>query len=224
MVRRRGAGCITRHVLGSCLKDPTSKHRSSAYTIAKRSAGLARSVRTEDWRYTEWNGPGAAELLDSTELSNRVDDDNLQEVRTLLQEQLGLAARQAQTQAGRVTEHIRPDVRQAAPGALQVCLTPHRSRARSMTSRYRHLRTKSSPSAPRNHKRIGTGYERLEDRLLLAAVTFDTPSRNSGDGSWVLEQRNGTDVHIGQNYLYYNVNLSSAFPEFSSGRHTLRQS
>lgn len=59
-------------------------------------------------------------------------------------------------------------------------------------------------------------FERLEDRLLLASVTFDTPSSNGGDGTWTTQQRDGTSVAVGPAYLYYNVN-PGAFPGFQVG-------
>ena len=86
--------------LAPVLQDPTADHRSMAYTIARRSAGLGRSIRTDDWRYTEWMGPDAAELLDSTEKSNRIDDDRLQDLIIELQECLASAARRAQDALG----------------------------------------------------------------------------------------------------------------------------
>ncbi len=58
--------------------------------------------------------------------------------------------------------------------------------------------------------------EQLESRLMLTTVTFDSPTSNQGDGTWVLEQREGVDVHLGNNYLYYNVNLAD-LPGFQSG-------
>ena len=82
--------------LASVLQDPTADHRSMAYTIARRRAGLGRSIRTEDWRYTEWIGPGAAELLDSTEQSNRIDDASLKGLIIEFRERLASAARRAQ--------------------------------------------------------------------------------------------------------------------------------
>ena len=65
--------------------------------------------------------------------------------------------------------------------------------------------------------RSGVGFERLEPRLCLSTVTFTTPSSNGGDGTWVLEQRDGTDVYVGPAYLYYNTNPFVAFPGFQQG-------
>ncbi len=69
-----------------------------------------------------------------------------------------------------------------------------------------------------NRLRAGrkTSFERLEQRQLLTVVTFDAPSSNSGDGTWVLEQREGIDVHVGPAYLYYNTS-PAAFPGFQVG-------
>jgi len=44
---------------------PQGTHRDSAYTVVKRGEILGRSVRTERWRYTEWDfGRQGAELYD----------------------------------------------------------------------------------------------------------------------------------------------------------------
>ncbi len=69
----------------------------------------------------------------------------------------------------------------------------------------------------RNRRPLSTTLERLEDRLLLAAVTLTTPSSNGGDGTWSQQQREGVDVYVGPAYLYYNVNPFSAFPGFQQG-------
>ena len=63
----------------------------------------------------------------------------------------------------------------------------------------------------------GLQLESLESRLVLASVTFTTPSTNGGDGTWVAEQRDGTDVVVGPAYLYYNLNPFAAFPGFAQG-------
>ncbi len=59
-------------------------------------------------------------------------------------------------------------------------------------------------------------FERLENRVLLTTLTFTTPSSNSGDGTWSLEQRDSTNVYVGPAYLYYNTNPSN-FPGFQAG-------
>ncbi len=74
-----------------------------------------------------------------------------------------------------------------------------------------------SRRASQNNSRVGAGCERLEDRLLLSAVTLIHPSSNGGDGTWVHQQRQGTEVHVGPAYLYYNINPVTAFPGFQSG-------
>ncbi|QEG36363.1 hypothetical protein [Bythopirellula goksoeyrii] len=61
-----------------------------------------------------------------------------------------------------------------------------------------------------------TTFEKLEDRLLLTTVTFNAPSSNSGDGTWVAGQRDGVNVHVGPAYLYYNTS-PAAFPGFQVG-------
>ena len=45
------------------LADPSAPGKDAAYTMMTRG-GVARSVRTARWRYTEWGGPGQAELYD----------------------------------------------------------------------------------------------------------------------------------------------------------------
>ncbi|MEQ8837908.1 MAG: hypothetical protein RID07_13970, partial [Lacipirellulaceae bacterium] len=59
-------------------------------------------------------------------------------------------------------------------------------------------------------------FELLEERRLLTTVTFNSPSSNSGDGTWVAEQREGTTVHVGPAFLYYNTTLN-AFPGAQAG-------
>ena len=72
-------------------------------------------------------------------------------------------------------------------------------------------------SASKRTNRVGSTFERLEDKLLLAIVTLGTPSSNSGDGTWVLEQRLGVDVHVGPAFVYYNINPATVFPSFQAG-------
>jgi hypothetical protein len=61
-----------------------------------------------------------------------------------------------------------------------------------------------------------TTFEKLEDRLYLTTITFTTPSSNSGDGTWVAEQRDLVNVFVGPAYLYYNTN-PNLFPGFQAG-------
>jgi iduronate 2-sulfatase len=47
------------------LTDPAAKHKDGAITVVKRGAVLGRSIRTERYRYTEWDdGKKGAELYD----------------------------------------------------------------------------------------------------------------------------------------------------------------
>ncbi|QEL14184.1 sulfatase [Limnoglobus roseus] len=47
------------------LDDPTAKHKAAALTVVKRAAVMGRSVRTDQYRYTEWDGgKKGAELYD----------------------------------------------------------------------------------------------------------------------------------------------------------------
>ncbi len=82
--------------------------------------------------------------------------------------------------------------------------------SRRRVSRFATRRRKNRPSD------FGRTFERLEDRLLLTSVTFTTPSSNGGDGTWTLQQREGTNVYVGPAYLYYNVN-PAAIPGFQVG-------
>lgn len=59
--------------------------------------------------------------------------------------------------------------------------------------------------------------EKLEDRRCLSAVSLFEPSRDSGDGTWDLQQRAGTDVYVGSKYLYYNVDQAASLPGFQTG-------
>ena len=67
-------------------------------------------------------------------------------------------------------------------------------------------RTASAVRDQRRRTRTGRFFEQLEEKLPLATLTFTEPTRNSGDGTYVVEQRQGQDVYVGQNYLYYDVN------------------
>lgn len=76
------------------LKDPAATWEKAAYTQVKRTNGVVgRSVRTERWRYTEWNeGKAGAELYDHDkdpdEFNNLAADTHYQAVRTSLKGEL----------------------------------------------------------------------------------------------------------------------------------------
>lgn len=59
-------------------------------------------------------------------------------------------------------------------------------------------------------------FETLEERQYLTTISLTSPSSNSGDGTWVTEQREGTTVHVGPAFLYYNTTLN-AFPGAQAG-------
>ena len=65
------------HSLAPLLKNPTAKWDHAAYTVTKFQNKLGKAVRTERWRYTEWED-GSAMLFDHTkdphELKNLADD------------------------------------------------------------------------------------------------------------------------------------------------------
>ncbi len=81
--------------LASVIKEPKSEHKSFAYSIVRRGGPLARSIRTARWRYTEWPGLNATELLDVTGQANRTDDPELTLVKAELRDQLAAAAKAA---------------------------------------------------------------------------------------------------------------------------------
>ncbi len=71
------------------LADPTAKHKAGAITAVKRGAILGRSIRTDQYRYTEWDdGKKGAELYDHAadpgEWVNLADKKELQEKRVEL--------------------------------------------------------------------------------------------------------------------------------------------
>lgn len=72
-------------------------------------------------------------------------------------------------------------------------------------------------STVRGTRGRGVRVERLEDRLLLATVTFNNPSSNGGDGTWTLQSREAINVAVGPAYLYYGLNPFTAFPGYSQG-------
>lgn len=80
--------------LVSLLENPASNWNKAAYTQVKRPNGVVgRSVRTERWRYTEWNeGKAGAELYDHDkdpdEFNNLAADSHYQTIRVTLKEEL----------------------------------------------------------------------------------------------------------------------------------------
>ena len=48
----------------SVLKDPTRSHREDVYTVVARQTRLGRAIRTERWRFADWESPGQFELYD----------------------------------------------------------------------------------------------------------------------------------------------------------------
>ncbi len=71
------------------LDDPGRKHKEAALTVIQRGAILGRSIRTEKYRYTEWDeGKKGAELYDhredAGEFVNRADDKTFGAIRAEL--------------------------------------------------------------------------------------------------------------------------------------------
>ena len=68
------------------LDDPTAKHKDAAMTVIKRGQVMGRSLRTERYRYTEWDeGKKGVELYDhqkdAGEFVNLADDKKLEAIR-----------------------------------------------------------------------------------------------------------------------------------------------
>ncbi len=68
------------------LDDPAAKHKGAALAVIKRGQVMGRSVRTEKYRYTEWDeGKKGAELYDhqkdAGEFVNLADDKTLEAIR-----------------------------------------------------------------------------------------------------------------------------------------------
>src|SRR5262249_25861975 len=89
------------HSLVPLLKDPGATWEHPAFTVSQRGKELGRTVRTERWRYTEWDAAGKrAELYDHDadphEMHNLAGDQGqaatVAMLRRLLQERLPAAA------------------------------------------------------------------------------------------------------------------------------------
>jgi uncharacterized sulfatase len=67
------------HSLAPLVKDPQAAWSHPAYTVCNNAAARGQSVRTERWRYSEWNGGAAGAVLfdeqaDPHEMKNLADD------------------------------------------------------------------------------------------------------------------------------------------------------
>ncbi len=67
------------HSLAPLVKDPQAPWPHPAYTVCMNAGARGQSVRTERWRYSEWNGGGAGAVLfdeqaDPHEMKNLADD------------------------------------------------------------------------------------------------------------------------------------------------------
>jgi iduronate 2-sulfatase len=79
--------------LQTVLNDPTTKHKQAAVTVVQRGKFLGQSLRTDRYRYTEWDaGEKGAELYDHTtdpgEWTNLATDPKSAEIVTQLKKQL----------------------------------------------------------------------------------------------------------------------------------------
>jgi iduronate 2-sulfatase len=81
------------HSLAPLLKDPQSPWSHPAYAVARNGDAFGQSVRTEKWRYSEWNGGSAGAVLfdeqaDPHETKNLANDakhaDVVKEMKALL--------------------------------------------------------------------------------------------------------------------------------------------
>jgi arylsulfatase A-like enzyme len=81
------------HNLAPLLKDPQSPWSHPAYTVARNANAFGQSVRTEKWRYSEWDGGSAGAVLfdeqaDPHETKNLADDpqhaETVKELKALL--------------------------------------------------------------------------------------------------------------------------------------------
>lgn len=75
------------------LNDPTAKHKEAALTVVQRGKFLGRSLRTDRYRYTEWDGgEKGVELFDHTtdheEWKNLADDPKAMDIKADLKKQL----------------------------------------------------------------------------------------------------------------------------------------
>ena len=82
------------------MKDPAAPRERPGYTVMPRSQGMGRSIRSDRWRYTEWNeGQSGAELYDHQrdpgESRNLADDPAHQETRQRLKRVLASRAQAA---------------------------------------------------------------------------------------------------------------------------------
>jgi iduronate 2-sulfatase len=78
---------------GKVLDDPTTKHKEAAVTVVQRGQFLGRSLRTDRYRYTDWDGgQKGTELYDHTtdpdELKNLAGDPKATEIKADLKKQL----------------------------------------------------------------------------------------------------------------------------------------
>jgi len=79
----------------STLNNPLTSFREVVYSVVRRGGFLGRTVKTKDWRYTEWdNGKQGTELYDErndpleyTNLSNNQSYDNVQKMMKKLLDQ-----------------------------------------------------------------------------------------------------------------------------------------
>jgi uncharacterized sulfatase len=78
---------------GRVLDDPTAKHKEAAVTVVQRGKFLGRSIRTDRYRYTDWDGgQQGAELYDHTtdpgEWKTLADDRKAVDIKADLKKQL----------------------------------------------------------------------------------------------------------------------------------------
>lgn len=83
----------------SVLKDPSRKFRDDVYTVVARQTRLGRAIRTERWRFADWELPGQFELYDlkndPRELTNLIRNPEYREVVAQMKRRLAARKREA---------------------------------------------------------------------------------------------------------------------------------
>jgi iduronate 2-sulfatase len=83
----------------SVLKDSGKAFRDDVYTVVSRQMRLGRAIRTERWRFADWEMPGQFELYDlkndPRELTNLVKKPRFSEVVAMMKKRLEARKRQA---------------------------------------------------------------------------------------------------------------------------------
>ena len=83
----------------SVLKDPSKSFRDDVYTVVARQTRLGRAIRTQRWRFADWELPGQFELYDlkndPRELTNLIKDPNYGKIVAQMKQRLAQRQHQA---------------------------------------------------------------------------------------------------------------------------------